>query len=225
MNIAIVDDEVIVQKRLQSALEKDGHSVKTYGSGEAFLLDLDPGNFDLVFLDVVLPGANGMEVLQQAKARRPEIEVILITGHASLDAAVGAIKLGAFHYVAKPLKLEELRNLTRRALEHKLLVTENRRLKARLEPLDGWGEMIGASPKMQEVFQISRKVAPLDCNVIIQGESGTGKELVARLIHRESARNTRPFVAFNLSLIHISEPTRLGMISYAVFCLKKKKIK
>ena len=197
MNIAIVDDEVIVQKRLQAALEKDGHSVKTYGSGEAFLLDLDPGNFDLVFLDVVLPGQNGMEVLQQAKARRPEIEVILITGHASLDAAVGAIKQGAFHYVAKPLKLEEIRNLTRRALEHKLLVTENRRLKARLEPLDGWGEMIGVSPKMQEVFQISRKVAPLDCNVIIQGESGTGKELVARLIHRESARNTRPFVAFN----------------------------
>jgi two-component system, NtrC family, response regulator AtoC len=197
MNIAIVDDEVIVQKRLQAALEKDGHGVKTYGTGEAFLLDLDPGNFDLVFLDVVLPGLNGMEVLQQAKARRPELEVILITGHASLDAAVGAIKQGAFHYVAKPLKLEEIRNLTRRALEHKLLVTENRRLKARLAPLDGWGEMIGVSPKMQEVFQISRKVAPLDCNVIIQGESGTGKELVARLIHRESARSTRPFVAFN----------------------------
>ena len=197
MNIAIVDDEVIVQKRLQAALEKDGHSVKTYGSGETFLQDLDLGNFDLVFLDVVLPGLNGMEVLQQAKARRPETEVILITGHASLDAAIGAIKKGAFHYVAKPLKLEEIRNLTRRALEHQRLVTENRQLKARLEPLDGWGEMIGVSPKMQEVFQISRKVAPLDCNVIIQGESGTGKELVARLIHRESARSIRPFVAFN----------------------------
>ena len=116
MNIAIVDDEVIVQKRLQAALEKDGHSVKTYSAGETFLLDLEPGNFDLVFLDVVLPGVNGMEVLQQAKARRPEIEVILITGHASLDAAVGAIKQGAFHYVAKPLKLEDIRNLTRRAL-------------------------------------------------------------------------------------------------------------
>ena len=196
MNIAVVDDEVIVQKRLRAALEKDGHSVKTYGAGEAFLLDLDPGNFDLVFLDVVLPGLNGMEVLRQAKARQPEIEVILITGHASLDAAVGAIRQGAFHYVAKPLKLVEIRNLTRRALEHKLLVIENRRLKARLEPLDGWGEIIGVSPKMQEVFRISRKVAPLDCNVIIQGEGGTGKELVARLIHRESSRNTRPFAAF-----------------------------
>jgi two-component system response regulator AtoC len=197
MNIAVVDDEVIVQRRLQTALEKDGHSVKAYGSGEDFLRDLDLGNFDLVFLDVVLPGMGGMEVLQQAKTRQPETEFILITGHASIDAAIGAIKKGAFHYVAKPLKLEEIRNLTRRALEHKLLVIENRQLKARLEPLEGWGEMIGVSPKMKEVFNISRKVAPLDCNVIIQGESGTGKELVARLIHRESARSSRPFVAFN----------------------------
>jgi two-component system response regulator AtoC len=197
MNIAVVDDEIIVQKRLQAALEKDGHGVKTYGSGEDFLRDLDLGNFDLVFLDVVLPGLNGMEVLQQVKSRLPETEVILITGHASIDAAIGAIKKGAFHYVAKPLKLEEIRHLSRRALEHKLLVTENRQLKARLEPLDGWGEMIGVSPKMKEVFHITRKVAPLDCNIIIQGESGTGKELVARLIHRESARRTKPFVAFN----------------------------
>jgi two-component system response regulator AtoC len=197
MNIAVVDDEIIVQKRLQAALEKDGHGVKTYGSGEEFLRDLDLGNFDLVFLDVVLPGLNGMEVLQQVKSRLPETEVILITGHASIDAAIGAIKKGAFHYVAKPLKLEEIRHLSRRALEHKILVTENRQLKARLEPLDGWGEMIGVSPKMKEVFHITRKVAPLDCNIIIQGESGTGKELVARLIHRESARRTKPFVAFN----------------------------
>jgi DNA-binding NtrC family response regulator len=197
MNIAVVDDEIIVQKRLQAALEKDGHGVKTYGSGEDFLRDLDLGNFDLVFLDVVLPGVNGMEVLQQVKSRVPETEVILITGHASIDAAIGAIKKGAFHYLAKPLKLEEIRHLSRRALEHKLLVTENRQLKARLEPLDGWGEMIGVSPKMQEVFHLTRKVAPLDCNIIIQGESGTGKELVARLIHRESPRRTKPFVAFN----------------------------
>jgi len=192
-----VDDEVIVQKRLQAALEKEGHGVKTYGSGEDVLRDLELGNFDLIFLDVVLPGLNGMEVLQQVKSRLPEVEVILITGHASIDAAIGAIKKGAFHYVAKPLKLEEIRHLTRRALEHKRLLEENRQLKARLEPLDGWGEMIGVSPKMKEVFNVSRKVAPLDCNVIIQGESGTGKELVARLIHRESARRTRPFVAFN----------------------------
>lgn len=197
MNLAIVDDEVIVQKRLQAALEKEGYRVKTFGTGEDLLRDLELDNFDLIYLDVVLPGMGGMEVLQQIKSRLPEVEVILITGHASIDAAIGAIKKGAFHYVAKPLKLDEIRHLTRRALEHKHLIEENRQLKARLEPLDGWGEMIGVSPKMKEVFNVIRKVAPLDCNVILQGESGTGKELVARLIHRESARCTHPFVAFN----------------------------
>ncbi len=138
-----------------------------------------------------------MEVLQQVKARVPDTEVILITGHASIDHAVAAIKKGAFHYVGKPLRLEEIRNLTRKALGHKRLIRENRQLKARLEPLEGWGEMIGISPKMKEVFHLIRKVAPLDCNIIIQGESGTGKELVARLIHRESPRRDKPFVAFN----------------------------
>jgi two-component system response regulator AtoC len=197
MNIAVVDDEVIVQKRLRTALEKEGYSVKTYGSGEDFLRDLDRGDFALVFLDVVLPGMGGMEVFQQAKARLPDLEIILITGHASIEAAIGAIRKGAFHYVAKPLNLEEIRHLARRALEHKLLVTENRQLKVRLESLDGWGEMIGVSPRMKEVFHLIRKVAPLDCNIIIRGESGTGKELVARLIHRESPRSPRPFVAFN----------------------------
>ena len=197
MRIAVVDDEEIVRKRLQQSLVKEGHQVKTYPSGEAFLGSLDGSRFDLVYLDVVLPGLGGMEVLQAIKARAPDTEVILITGHASLDAAIEAVKLGAFHYVSKPLKLEEIRHLTQKALEHKRLLEENRQLKARLEPLAGWDEMIGVSSRMKEVFQVSRKVAPLDCNVLIQGESGTGKELVARLIHRESPRRDRPFVAFN----------------------------
>jgi two-component system response regulator AtoC len=197
MRIAVVDDEEIVRKRLKTTLEKEGHRVETFLSGEIFLGGLDKSRFDLVFLDVVLPGMGGMEVLKLIKGRAPEAEVILITGQASLDAAVEAVKLGAFHYVSKPLKLEEIRHLTQRALEHKRLLEENRRLKARLEPLEGWGEMIGVSPKMQEVFQVIRKVAPLDCNVLIRGDSGTGKELVARSIHLESSRRDRPFVAFN----------------------------
>ena len=197
MNIAVIDDEVVVQKRLKGALEKEGHRVDTFASGEDLLLELEGAAYDLIFLDVVLPGISGMEVLQQLKARVPDTEVILITGHASIDHAVAAIKKGAFHYVAKPLRLEEIRHLTRKALDHKRLLRENRQLKAKLEPLEGWGEMIGVSPGMKEVFHLIRKVAPLDCNVIIQGESGTGKELVARRIHRESARQDKPFVAFN----------------------------
>jgi len=197
MNVAVVDDEVIVQKRLKGALEKEGHQVDTFASGEDLLRDLEGAGYDLIFLDVVLPGISGMVVLQQVKARVPDTEVILITGHASIDHAVAAIKKGAFHYVSKPLRLEEIRNLTRKALDHKRLLRENRQLKAKLEPLEGWGEMIGVSPRMKEVFHLIRKVAPLDCNIIVQGESGTGKELVARLIHRESPRRDKPFVAFN----------------------------
>ena len=195
--IAVVDDEVIVQKRLKQALDKQGYRVEVYASGEEFLRILPAGSVDLVLLDVRLPGIGGMEVLQQIKARSPETEVILITGHASLDAAIEAVKQGAFHYVSKPLKLEVIRHLVQKALERKGLREENRSLKARLSPLDGWGEMIGISPAIKEVFRTIRKVAPLDCNVLILGESGTGKELAARSIHRESRRAAQPFVAFN----------------------------
>lgn len=197
MYIAVVDDEAIVRTRLQKALAKENHIVHTYGSGEEFLKSLESTQYDLAFLDVVLPGMNGIDILKQVKTRFPETEAILITGYASIDSAIQAVKLGAFHYVSKPFKLEEIRNLTDKALEHKRLLFENRDLKSRLEACDGLGEIIGVSPILKDVFRMVSKVAPLDCNVLIQGESGTGKELVARSIHRESRRRDRPFVAFN----------------------------
>jgi DNA-binding NtrC family response regulator len=197
MYVAVVDDEIIVQKRLRGLLEKEGYRVDTFSSGEEFLRALDVAQYDLVFLDIVLPGINGMEVLEQIKLRQPTTEVVMITGYASIDNAIEAIKKGAFHYVAKPLRLEEIRNLARKVSEQQRLRLENRQLKSRLESIERWGDMVGVSPPMKEVFHLIRKVAPLDCNVLIQGESGTGKELVARLIHRESPRKDHPFVAFN----------------------------
>jgi two-component system response regulator AtoC len=197
MRVAVVDDEEIVRKRLKEALKKEGYAVETYPSGDEFLREFETSRIDLVFLDMVLPGINGTEVLRRVRAKSPGTEVIVITGHASIDAAIEAIKLGAFHYLSKPLKLDEIRHLAHRALEHKRLLEENRRLKVRIEFRDGWGEMLGISPTMKEVFQVIQKVAPLDCSVLIQGESGTGKELVARSIHRQSPRQDRPFVAFN----------------------------
>ncbi len=197
MHIAVIDDESIVRTRLQTALVKQGYTVASYGSGEEFLPDLGDSSFDLVFLDMMLPGMNGIEVLKYIKSRSADTEVILITGYASIDSVIEAIKLGAFHYLAKPLRLEEIKHLAARALEHKGLLSENRALKSRLEADQGWGEMIGISPEIKEVFTMVSKIAPLDCNVLIQGESGTGKELVARLIHRESRRKDHPFVAFN----------------------------
>ncbi len=196
MRIAVIDDESIVRNRLKTALEKQGYTVACYGSGEDFLPNLRD-SFDLVFLDIKLPGMNGIEVLKQIKSGSENTEVVLITGYASIDSVVEAIKLGAFHYLTKPLRLEEIKHLAARALEHKGLLSENRALKSRLEAGEGWGEMIGISPEIKEVFTMVSKIAPLDCNVLIQGESGTGKELVARLIHRESRRKDHPFVAFN----------------------------
>ena len=197
MRVAVVDDEEIVRKRLKEALKKEGYVVETYPSGDDFLREFETSGIDLVFLDMVLPGVDGTEVLRRVKAKSPGTEVIVITGHASIDAAIEAIKLGAFHYLSKPLKLDEIRHLAHQALEHKRLLEENRRLKVRIEFRDGWGEMLGVSPTMKEVFQVIQKVAPLDCSILIQGESGTGKELVARSIHRQSPRQDRPFVAFN----------------------------
>ncbi len=197
LRLAVVDDESIVRKRLKQALSRENHQVETFDSGEAFLEVQSRYPFDLVFLDVILPGINGMDTLRRIKEQDSETEVILITGRASLDAAIEAVKQGAFHYLAKPLKLEEVRHLARKALEHRSLRQENRQLRAQLRPPEGWGEMVGVSPGMQEVFALVRKVAPLDCHVLIRGESGTGKELVARAIHRESLRRDKPFIAFN----------------------------
>jgi two-component system, NtrC family, response regulator AtoC len=197
MRVAVVDDEAIVRTRLQKALSKEGYSVETFASGEEFLHTQKAQPFDLVFLDIRLPGMSGIDVLKTFSPTERDTEVVLITGHASIDSVIEAVRLGAFHYVAKPLKLEEIRHLASRALEHKRLLQENRDLKSQLDTAHGWGEMIGVSPGMKEVFGMIAKVAPLDCNVLIRGESGTGKELVARCIHQESRRKHLPFVAFN----------------------------
>ncbi len=197
MRIAVVDDEPIVRKRLSAELSKDGSSVDTYGTGEALLEDLESKLFDLVVLDVVLPGMNGTEVLRKIKESSPDTEIILITGYASIDSAIEAVKAGAFYYLSKPLRLADVRHLARQALEYRRVLRENSQLKAQLDPIEGWGEMVGGGNSMKDIFLAIRKVAPLDCSIIIQGESGTGKELVARAIHRQSARKDRPFVAFN----------------------------
>lgn len=197
MRLAVVDDEAIVRARLQKALARHSLQVETYGSGEELLEAQQAGPFDLVFLDLKLLGLHGMEVLKQLKSRFPATEVIVITGFASIDSVIEAIRLGAFHYVAKPLKLDEIRHLAAKALEHKSLLEENRELKSLLESGDKWPEIIGVSQGMKTVFDMIHKVAPLDCNVLIQGDSGTGKELVARSIHRQSTRKDKSFVAFN----------------------------
>ncbi|MDA8139540.1 MAG: sigma-54 dependent transcriptional regulator [Desulfobacteraceae bacterium] len=196
--IAVVDDESTVCTRLKQVLETEAYDTETFQAGQTFWARMEQFPFDIIFLDLSLPDADGMTLLTQLKARYDESEVIIITGHSSLDSAIDAIKKGAYHYVAKPFKLEEIRVLAAGAREKLSLRRENRRLRESCasgdEMLKGF---IGASPAMQEIFSMIKKVAGVDCNVLLQGESGTGKELVAKSIHRLSPRKDLPFISFN----------------------------
>ena len=195
--IAIVDDEVTVCRRLSHALSRDGYEVEAFTTGRSFLDRFQETPFDVVFCDLRLPDMNGMEVLARSKAAHGETEVIIITGYGSIDGAIAAIKEGAYHYVTKPLKLNEIRVLTRGALDRIGMRRENRRLREALKCSDGLNAIVGSSPAIRELFSMVQKVAPVDCNILLQGASGTGKALAARAIHQLSPRKNHPFVCFN----------------------------
>ena len=197
LKIAVIDDELIVRQRLKPFLEKQGYEVETFGSVQSFWERAARVSFSIVFLDIKLPDANGMEVLEHLKGRQKNVEVIMVTGYGSIDSAIRAIKKGAYHYVAKPFKMEEILVLANGAREKIALREENERLRDALGEEGVIEGFVGASAAMQEIFRMIKKVAPVNCNVLLQGESGTGKELVARSIHRLSPRRKGPFVSFN----------------------------
>jgi len=197
LRLAIVDDEEIVCRRLGQALSREGYSVEVFLGGRTFLECMLQQPFDIVFLDLRLPDITGMELLPRIKALRKETEVIIITGHGSIETAIEAIKNGAYHYIVKPVNLAEIRLLAKAAKDKIEMRVENQRLREALKGDAGLAAIIGNSPVMQEVFAMIRKVAAVDCNVLIQGASGTGKALVARAIHQLSLRHNQPFVAFN----------------------------
>jgi DNA-binding NtrC family response regulator len=195
--IAIVDDEVPVCRSLSRALIADGYEAEAFTSGQDFLERLRAAPFDLVLADLKLPDGNGIELIAKTKEANPEAETVIITGFGGIDTAIAAIKAGAYHYVTKPVKLGEIRHLVRGALDKIAMRRENARLRQALKGGDQLASIIGTSPAMQKLFALIRKVAPVDCNVLIQGASGTGKALVARAIHQLSPRQERPFVSFN----------------------------
>jgi two-component system response regulator AtoC len=195
--IAVIDDESIVCREIKRGLSKEGYAVEIFGDAESGLKAFEREAFDLVLCDLRLPGLGGQDVLKHIRTHYPHTEVILITGYGSVDSAIEAIRAGAFHYVAKPVKMAEIRLLARRALDKVALVREKEALKEALFAKDRPSQIVGRSKAMNEVFRLIEKVAPLDCNVLIQGESGTGKEMVARALHRRSSRNQGPFVSFN----------------------------
>ncbi|GAB6113043.1 sigma-54-dependent transcriptional regulator [Desulfomicrobium salsuginis] len=197
LRVAIVDDEEIVCRRLSQVLAKEGFEVEAFMMGRSFLERMVQLPFDIVFLDMRLPDISGLELLPRIKSLRSEAEVIIVTGHQSVDTAIEAIRNGAFHYVCKPVNLTEIRLLAQNAKDRIAMRLENIRLREALKGDTGLSAIIGNSPAIQELFAMIRKVAPVDCNVLIQGGSGTGKALVARSIHQLSPKRDHPFVAFN----------------------------
>jgi two-component system, NtrC family, response regulator AtoC len=194
---AVVDDERTVCQRLKEVLNADGYETETFQSGGPFLDRMQASAFQIVFLDLSLPDTDGMKILGRLKSQPADTEVIIITGYASIDSAIAAIQQGAYHYITKPFKLEEIRVLAAGAREKLTLREENRRLREAVIGDDILAGFIGSSGAMQEIFSMIKKVAIVDCNVLLQGESGTGKELVAKSIHRLSPRKNSPFISFN----------------------------
>ncbi|HEU6437554.1 MAG TPA: sigma-54 dependent transcriptional regulator [Nitratidesulfovibrio sp.] len=197
LRVAIVDDEPVVCKRLSHALFKEGYEVEAFMSARSFLEAMIDRPFDVVFSDMRLPDMDGLELLPRIKALRPETEVVIVTGYGSIQTAIEAMREGAFHYVTKPVNFTEIRAIAKRAQEKIGLRMENARLREALLGSSGLSSIVGNSPAIQDLFALVRKVAPVDCNVLIQGESGTGKALVALALHHLSPRKNQPFVTFN----------------------------
>jgi DNA-binding NtrC family response regulator len=199
--ILLVEDEDLSRDSLTRLLKMAAFNVKGAASGKIALSLLTHEQFDIIITDLFLPDSNGIEILKQAKEFSPYTEVILITGHASAETAVKAMKEGAFDYITKPLNFDELSILISKALEKRQLLTENVYLKKQLNTKFGFSNIIGNSPPMQKLFSRMKRIAGTDSTVLVLGESGTGKELVAKAIHYNSHRKDRPFIPVNCSAI------------------------
>ena len=197
IRLAVIDDEPIVCQRLRQIFRKGPFEIETFGAGEAALRRMAEQPFHLVLSDIRLPDRDGLEVLKQIKKDFPKTQVILITGYATLDQAVEAVKTGAFYYLAKPFTPDQVSAIVHRAVEQLQLSGENQRLREALAKNHSFDGIVGISAQRKELLQAISKVSRIDCNVLIQGESGTGKELVARSIHHHSQRQEYPFVDLN----------------------------
>lgn len=196
--MAVIDDEAIARREIQKGVTRRiDAEIETFSDGESAIERMKISPFDLVLCDLKLPGMDGMSVLQTVREQFPHSQVIMITAYGSVDLAIEAIRAGAFHFVAKPVKMEELVSLSGRALETARLTKETESLKKALFTQSRRQYLIGHSPAIQEVLAVIKKVCSLSCNVLIQGESGTGKELTAKALHFLGDRRENPFIAFS----------------------------
>jgi DNA-binding NtrC family response regulator len=199
--ILVIDDEEKILDALRLNLEQTGYSVATAKTGEEGLALFNSRDFDLVLADLQLPDMQGTEVMRKLKEKRPSIEVIIISGYGSVARAVEATKAGAFHFVEKPFEIDALLLLIERALERQLLIEESDVLRRTLQQRSTYGDIVGRSKQMQNIFEMIEAVAKSDANILIVGESGTGKELIANAIHYNSHRAKGSFVKVNCAAL------------------------
>ncbi len=199
--ILVVDDELSMREFISILLEREGYDVLTAADAATALSRLAASDIDLVISDVQMPGLSGLELLSRIKKDAPETAVLMITAFSTAEQAVEAMKLGAYDYLAKPFKVDEIKILVRNALEKRDLRRENKQLREKAGVCEGYGGIVGTSQRMKEVFGLLRKVSDAQTTVLVSGESGTGKELAARAIHVNSARTSKPFITVNCGAI------------------------
>lgn len=199
--ILVIDDDTSLRRVVEYTLLEEGYEVLVAASGEEGMELFAEWQPVLVITDMKMPGMSGFEVLKEIKARSAETLVIIVTAFGEVEVAVKAMKLGAYDFITKPLSRDELKYTVKKALQMRGLAEENRQLREKLSGRDELNNLVGSSPKMEQVFASVRKVADTEATVLITGESGTGKELVARALHALSSRRNAPFVAINCAAI------------------------
>src|SRR5271165_5729023 len=216
-SILVIDDEAAIRESLEVLLSLEGYTTSVAGDGVEGLKILDQENFDLVLLDLALPGQSGLEILPQIKERQPELPVIMITAYGTVDNVVDAIRAGAENFVQKPWDNEKLLADIRSAVARRKAEEENLQLKRTLKQRYNFTNIVGKSEIMLRVFDLVAQVAPSRSTVLIQGESGTGKELIAKAIHANSPRREKPFVPINTGAMpsELLESTLFGHVKGA----------
>ena len=195
--ILVADDDAVARDLLAEALKKEGYAVEAFASGEEVIARGRQGHVDVVLTDIRMGAVDGLTVLREFKRMSPNTAVVVLTAFGSLEGAIEAIKQGAYDYLAKPFKREEVKLVVKRSLDHCRLLRENARFRQELKSKSDWSPLVGSSTAMLEVYKLVARVAESKSTVLLQGESGTGKELIARAIHANGPRRDKPFVPVN----------------------------
>ncbi len=199
--LLVVDDEPGMRELLEIMLSQEGYTVRTAATGEEGFKMYRQQEPDLVLTDVKMPGMSGLDLIREIRSVNPSIPIIAITAYSSAEDAVRAVREGAYDYLSKPFEIEDLRIIIRNALETRRLRSENAKLRLSVEGKTRFGDIIGRSPQMLDIFSLVSRVGPSKAGILIMGESGTGKELVAKAVHYSSPRAGKPFVTINCSAI------------------------